>query len=152
MILAIDPGNEKSAFVMGDREVPLFEKGIMCNDEFIEKIKWFGATNPTVVIEMVASYGMAVGKTVFETVLWIGKFVRECELNKIPVELVYRKDIKMHLCQTMRAKDTNIMQALKDRYGEVGTKKNPGPLYGVSKDIWSALAVATYYQDTHGGL
>lgn len=145
MILAIDPGNEKSAFVLM-KDYEIFNKGIFPNDAMLTYLNQVFADK--VIIEMVASYGMAVGKTIFETCLWIGKFMRECERSKRTVSLVYRKDIKMHICQSMRAKDTNIMQALKDRYGEVGTKKNPGPLYGVSKDIWSALAVATYYQDT----
>ena len=71
---------------------------------------------------------------------------------------VYRKDVKMHLCGSMRAKDTNIRQAIIDRYPasgggkcpQIGTKKEPGPLYGVSKDIWSALAVAITYSETKG--
>jgi hypothetical protein len=151
MILAIDPGNVQSAYVvMPLHESVIVDKGILPNDAMISLML---NTNVDVcVVEMVASYGMAVGKTIFETCVWIGKFSIISEMwCKTDVVLVYRKDIKMHLCGTMRAKDTNIMQALKDRYGEVGTKKNPGPLYGVSKDIWSALAVATYYQDTIGG-
>jgi hypothetical protein len=44
----------------------------------------------------------------------------------------------------MRAKDPNVRQALLDKIGPVGTKKNPGPLYGVSGHGWSALAVAVY--------
>jgi len=146
VILAIDPGNVKSAFVLMNGN-KIKDKGILDNESMIGKI--LDLDFDKVVIEMVASYGMAVGKTVFDTCRWVGKFecISEMYCNTV-AELVYRKDIKMHLCQTMRAKDTNIMQALKDRYGEVGTKKNPGPLYGVSKDIWAALAVATYYQDT----
>jgi hypothetical protein len=148
VILAIDPGNEKSAFVMfkGER---ILDKDIWKNDDLIPFIK--SHYHNDLVIEMVASYGMAVGRTVFETCVWIGRFIQannDGNKKDIPYHLVYRKDIKMHLCQSMRAKDSNIMQALKDRYGEVGCKSKPGPLYGVKKDIWSALAVATYYNDT----
>ena len=35
------------------------------------------------------------------------------------------KEEKMNLCGSMKAKDSNIRQALIDRFGEVGTKKNP---------------------------
>ena len=47
----------------------------------------------------------------------------------------------------MRAKDSNIRQAVMDMYGSskevaIGNKKKPGPLYGVVKDIWSSLAIA----------
>jgi len=59
--------------------------------------------------------------------------------------------VKLHLCGSARAKDTNIRQALIDRYGgsaAIGKKAAPGPLYGVSKDVWSALAVAVTAADT----
>lgn len=75
-----------------------------------------------IVIEMIASYGMPVGKEVFETCVWIGKFAQASNLNE---EYIYRKDEKMNICHSMKAKDSNIRQALIDRFGEVGTKKNP---------------------------
>lgn len=77
------------------------------------------------VIEMIASYGMAVGQTVFETCVWIGRFVEIASFNNIKFEYIYRKDEKMNLCYSMKAKDSNIRQALIDRFGPVGTKKNP---------------------------
>jgi hypothetical protein len=46
-----------------------------------------------------------------------------------------------------RAKDQNIRQALIDRLGPPGTKKNPGPTYGVTSHMWSALAVAVTAHD-----
>jgi len=55
---------------------------------------------------------------------------------------VYRKEVKIYLCGSMKAKDPNIRQALIDRLGDPGTKKNPGPTYGVKSHAWSALAVA----------
>lgn len=74
---------------------------------------------------MIASYGMAVGKEVFETCVWIGRFIEIARFKNIEVEYIYRKDEKMNLCNSMKAKDSNIRQALIDRFGEVGTKKNP---------------------------
>jgi hypothetical protein len=47
----------------------------------------------------------------------------------------------------MKAKDGNIRQALIDRFGVVGTKKNQGWFYGFSGDIWSAYAVGITYKD-----
>ena len=60
--------------------------------------------------------------------------------------------MKLHLCHSARATDANIREALLDRYGPgkekaVGRKAAPGPLFGVSKDIWSALAVAVTFSD-----
>ena len=77
------------------------------------------------VIEMIDSYGMPVGKTIFETCVWIGKFEHAFSNTTDFIEYIYRKEEKMNICHTMRAKDSNIRQALIDRFGEVGTKKNP---------------------------
>lgn len=74
---------------------------------------------------MIASYGMAVGKEVFDTCIWIGRFIELAKLQNIDAEYIYRKDEKINLCNSMKAKDSNIRQALIDRFGEVGTKKNP---------------------------
>ena len=49
------------------------------------------------VIEMIASYGMAVGKEVFDTCVWIGRFIELASLQAIEVEYIYRKDEKMNL-------------------------------------------------------
>jgi hypothetical protein len=101
---------------------------------------------------MVASYGMPVGATVFETCVWIGRFIQAvCEVG-FPAEKIvriYRKDEKMNLCHSMKAKDSNIRQALIDRFGIVGTKKEPGYFYGFKKDMWAAMAVAVTYHDLY---
>ena len=94
-------------------------------------------------IEMVASYGMPVGKEVFRTVWWSGRFAQAWihYQRSEPIE-VYRKDVKLYLCNSPRAKDANIRQALIDLIGPQGTKKNPGPTYGVKSHAWAALGVA----------
>lgn len=99
------------------------------------------------IIEMIASYGMAVGQTVFETCVWIGRFQEIADYKGKRIKYIYRKDEKMNLCYSMKAKDSNIRQALIDRFGEVGTKKNPGWFYGFKKDIWAAYAVGVTYCD-----
>ena len=121
---------------------------ILDNKELVQSLMYFDeCKNVDLVIEMVASYGMPVGKTIFETCVWIGRFVQACPLE---AHLVYRADIKMHICHSMRARDSNVRQALIDRFGKPGTKKNPGILYGIKKDEWSALALAVYWEDTRG--
>lgn len=99
------------------------------------------------IIEMIASYGMAVGKEVFETCVWIGRF-EELALSRIvTTKYIYRKEEKINICNSMKAKDSNIRQALIDRFGIVGTKRNPGWFYGFKADIWSAYAVGITYLD-----
>ena len=126
-ILAIDPGNIESAYCVVDSETYrplLFDK--TKNEEileFLENNRYRGFnTVGDIVIEMIASYGMPVGKEVFETCVWIGKFA---EASGMRESYIYRKEEKMNLCNSMKAKDSNIRQALIDRFGVVGTKKNP---------------------------
>lgn len=100
------------------------------------------------VIEMIASYGMPVGKEVFDTCVWIGRFIeRILRFATDKIYYIYRKDEKMNICHSMKAKDSNIRQALIDRFGKVGTKKDQGWFYGFKADIWSAYAVGITYLD-----
>lgn len=147
MILAIDPGNEQSAYVLLDKDLKPIEFGIEKNGF----VKHYIATKARegkaryFVIEMVASYGMAVGKEVFETVFWIGRFWEQA--RSMERYRIYRKDVKSNLCHDSRAKDGNIRQALIDRFGPVGVKKAPGWFYGVKADIWQAIAAGVTFAD-----
>lgn len=149
MILAIDPGNVESAycFISEENYKPLiFDK--VENQKLLEIIEEYKEFIDKAAIEMVASYGMAVGKTVFDTCVWIGRFVQKLkDLEVKDYKFIYRKDVKMNLCHSMKAKDSNIRQALIDRFGIVGTKKEQGFFYGFKSDIWSAYAVGITYLD-----
>lgn len=158
-VFAIDPGNIESAYVIWDGK-KIYEFDKIPNEKLEEKINSILYTDEEypMAIEMVASYGMPVGATVFDTCVWIGMFIQEYKKSVgTDWKQVYRKDIKMHICQSNRAKDSNVIQALVDRFGNThehgkygkGTKKNPGFFYGFSKDVWQAFAVAVYYYDTH---
>lgn len=143
-VLAIDPGPERSAYVLYDgTRVCQFAK---CPNE--EMLSVVACHSGVLVIEQIASMGMAVGAEVFETVFWSGRFVERWNGHKW--DRVKRHQVKMHLCGNMRAKDANIRQALLDKFGPgkekaIGRKAAPGPLYGLSGDCWSALAVAVTY-------
>ena len=144
-ILAIDPGNKESAYVLIDSNFKPLNFGKISNDELLSSLKHYPAKEA--VIEMIACYGMPVGKEVFETCVWIGKFAHELSIHNIPVGYVYRKDVKLNLCGTTKAKDSNVSQALKDRFGIVGVKKAPGWFYGFHHDIWAAYATGVTYKD-----
>lgn len=151
MILAIDPGSTESGYAVLDEVLRPIEFGKIKNEELLNKIgNGCFEECQDIAIEMVACYGMAVGATVFDTCVWIGRFVDRItyELCINPV-YIYRKDEKMNLCHTMKAKDSNIRQALIDRFGIVGVKKKPGWFYGVSKDMWAAVAVGVTYHDLY---
>lgn len=146
MILAIDPGTTESGWVRYCND-HVIDSGVWSNSTMLRKIDEGGFDD--LAIEMIASYGMAVGREVFETCVWIGRFI-EASRDPEAVRLIYRRDVKLHLCGTSKAKDANIRQAVIDlfpRLGggktpQIGTKAQPGPLYGVTSHAWPALAVA----------
>ena len=156
MILSIDPGNIESAYVVMEKDTYkpiLFEK--INNDELALKLPLILKEHniDVVVIEKIASYGMAVGASVFDTCIWIGRFYEMSIPYVKKVEYIYRKDEKMNLCNSMKAKDSNIRQALIDRFAKFdfkngkGGKGNQDFFYGFSKDIWASYAVGCTYLD-----
>jgi len=148
-ILAIDPGQKKSGWVLFDTDYKkILDSGIDDNELLLKKIK---LDYDVLCIEMIASYGMPVGQTTFETCLWVGRFIQQSVLSKIDYNLYYKKiDINPTICFSNKAKDSNIRQSLIDMFTpsgggktpQVGTKSQPGPLYGISSHKWAALAVA----------
>lgn len=157
-LLAIDPGNTQSGYAFIDAETlrPL-DVGKVTNGDLLtilDKHEWDVALQ-WVAIEMVASYGMAVGREVFETCVWIGRFAQFIEDTHLLIpRLVYRREVKLHHCQDSRAKDSNITQALVDRFAHnvpnrgKGTKAAPGWFHGFAGDIWQAYALAVYAAET----
>lgn len=98
-----------------------------------------------VAYEEFASYGMPIGVTTMQSILWNGRFIEIAASYGKTAYPVFRREVKMHLCNSVKAKDANVRQALIDKFGEPGTKKNPGRLYGISADMWSALAIAVTF-------
>jgi hypothetical protein len=163
-ILAIDPGNTQSGYALIDADTrrPL-AVGKIPNDELLESLlDWCVGglleQRPLIThlaIEMVASYGMAVGKEVFETCVWIGRFQQLADVyaTGMSCELVYRRDVKLHHCHSAKAKDANIAQALIDRFASgqpnrgKGTKAAPGWFHGFAADMWQAYALAVLVAD-----
>lgn len=159
-IIAIDPGNIRSAYVLTDAKTlkPLaFAK--VENETLSKEIEkalttvfmdcGVGALH--YVIEDVVSYGMKVGRDVFDTVKWIGMLEERYKMHGVTE--IERKEEKLNLCHSMKATDANIIQALVDRfargqknYGK-GTKAAPGWFYGFHADIWQAYAVAVTFAD-----
>ncbi len=169
MIIGIDPGSTESAYALYDPDAhQVIHAAKVSNDiliTFCRRDAQFGIAKAC-AIEMPACYGMAVGKTVFDTCRWAGRFQEAEMLREVPVFLAYRKaqnkesgidSVCMHLCKNNRAKDSNVRQALIDLFPatgggkipQIGIKSKPGPLFGMSKDKWSALAVAITFSNTY---
>jgi hypothetical protein len=104
--------------------------------------------NYLLAIEGIASYGMPVGAETFDTCVWIGRFWQASQTPHSHKQLIYRMNVKDHLCHSRRATDANVRQALIDRFGGSPAIKKGGALYGIHKDVWSALAVGVVAYDT----
>lgn len=146
-IIAIDPGTEQSAYVTFDGAVPV-EHATLPNIEVRELLKSWSVEWP-LVIENVESYGKPVGRETFETVRWLGRFEEIwCPRH---VVFVSRRHVKLWLCNSSsKVSDANIHAAIYDIFGgsrqkAVGTKSDPGPLYGLKGHEFAALAVAVTF-------
>lgn len=143
-IFAIDPGPVESAFVIWDGST-ILDKGKVPSERLLPLLG-IHERECRVVCEMIACYGMAVGAEVFETCVWIGRYLEKLQGN---MERMKRLECKMHLCHSARANDSNIRQALIDRFGAPGKKSAPGVTFGLAGDMWAAFAVAVTAYDKH---
>lgn len=158
-ILAIDPGNLYSAYCLIDTDTmkPLqFDK---TENAFVRSVLEQKEQYDRAVIEMIGHYGtgMPAGKSVFDTCVWIGRFEETAERQGRIIDRVMRREEKLDLCGSMKAKDSNITQALIDRFAPntpnrgKGRKSQPGFFYGFHADIWQAYAVGVTYIDQISG-
>ena len=156
VVWAIDPGPEVSAFIGLDLSTRLPRDPILASNDVVrEEVQAlrFG----TLWIEMPRSYGMPASNALLDTTFWVGRFTEACPVD---VGLISRKEVVLALCGTARAGDSNVIRALKDLYAEhpkasnlgsepaVGVKTAPGPLYGIRRDLWQALAIAVVVAET----
>lgn len=172
MLVAIDPGSTSSAYVLLDGTWALPDRGKLENPALVEllrKMPGASATDPEafqlsapgdehlLAIEDTKAYTLGFrGKSgdrqsffpeqVRLTALWVGQFVAA---YGGPHLLVDRRIVKRALLGTASGKDKDIRDALlhREEFGGTpalaqGRKAEPGPLYGVSGDMWAALAVA----------
>lgn len=157
MLLALDPGSEKTGVVLMDPDTWVISAhAILPNPELLLMIQGgaYGASH--LVIEEVRSYGNIVGRTIFQTVFWSGRFAQAFESmgvgrwSMMQRQLVYRS-----LLARPTGTDAMVSCAVRDLYAErfagrlgggkvpvKGKKASPGPLYGVKADEWQALALA----------
>ncbi|HCY85833.1 MAG TPA: hypothetical protein DHV36_11925 [Desulfobacteraceae bacterium] len=105
-LLCIDPGTTHSGVVIFDGKSVSDVGTEVENGWLLNAIGLMDADH--MAIEMVACYGMPVGKETFETCVWIGRFIEKFRGDHTKV---FRKDVKLNLCNSMRAKDANIRQA-----------------------------------------
>lgn len=154
IVLAIDPGPTQSAYAVLEsldhgKTLTVVEFAKTQSSEVLAKFydQSFMKSVDAVVCEEIQSYGQAVGREVFETVHWCGRF-HEASIKSTELIMVPRREVKLHHCGRTTANDSNIRAQLIDRFGKPGVKKNPGLFYGVTADCWQAIALGVYWLDT----
>jgi len=158
-ILAIDPGDSESAYVIYE-DGAIHAKGKINNTdiELIIKNLFFDSF----VIEVIKARGQPAGDNQFQTLVWTGMFKQMVKHKNItiPIHDIYREEIKLYLTGSTKTGDPHVRQALIELFPkegggkkpQIGNKKNPGPLYGFVKDTWAALGVAITYDEYYGEL
>ena len=113
-ILSIDPGNVRSGYVLAEYDEAEIRRvlrvGKVENAEMMRIISEIAESAETdFAIEMIAGMGMAVGAEVFDTCVWIGRYwERALTRGFRRMGYIYRREEKLCLCGSPRAKDGNI--------------------------------------------
>lgn len=158
-ILAIDPGSEKSAWViLDDGQIECCR--IDLNEDMVcdASHEIYDSDIDHLAIEYTKAYtlqfkgknGSFFPQQVLDTARWVGRFE---QAFGGPFTEIDRRQVKQALSVPPNGSDAHVKAALYDRFGDgtrksvVGTKKNPGPCYGMKADLWQALAVAVTFAD-----
>lgn len=146
-LFTIDPGDD----VSGWTEVDLSDGSVLRfgnetpNDILLEIVRKTNHWNAVLVVESFQPRGMPLYWQLVWTAVWWGRFF---EAWGGRFDFLHVETTKHHLCGRT---DGNVRAALIDRYGgkakAIGNVKNPGPLYGLAKHAWPALAVAVTYAE-----
>lgn len=145
IIISIDPGSAQSAYIIIEAVAPsqplnIIDKGKVLNNSLLQLIYNITASNNTLIVyEEIKCYGMPVGQSVIDTCYFIGRMIEAATSKGVALQPVTRQAVKAYTCgKVAGVRDTHIRQAMIDRHGRIK---------GVTADVWSALAIATYYYD-----
>jgi hypothetical protein len=149
IVLAIDPGPVTCGVVLYDstarqvlnsyKAATVDEALSLCRGLEYDRIE-------LVAIERVQSMGQA-GASLLQTSEVVGRLHQRALDSGLPVVLLYRREVCSHLHVHGAGKDAQVRQRMIEAHGgsqelAVGTKRNPGPLYGVASHAWQALGLA----------
>ena len=152
-ILAVDPGTRTSGWVLYDAlpsgaRMPgrvLRASKATGNDATIDLIR---ELRPDRVVCERVSAGRFSGADYLQTSEVVGAVRQECRREGIPCTLLYRRDVLRAIGVPSGAgADSRVRAQMIERHGgdratACGTKRAPGPLYGVASHAWQALGVA----------
>lgn len=149
-ILGIDPGTTETAYCLIDKEYQVMDAGKVENEKFIKMFSAHELEHPVhnadLAVESIQSYGMPVGREVFETAYMIGRIIQKARDGGISYTLYPRPEYAKAICGTQKISDSILRQALLLRFGD---DKKGGPLFQLKgcTDKRSAFAIAAYHLD-----
>lgn len=150
-IAGLDPGTGESGFVVIETEpFAILLHTIELNHKLISEVRPEMTRCDAFGCEWMEEQGIRLNDDTTETVLWAGAMIWEWGWWD-RVELVRPRAIKKHLYGANTGNDSRKRQSLIERFGDPGTKRQPGPLYGIKGHEWSALAVAVVVAERHLG-
>ncbi len=170
LILAIDPGTRTSGVCLYEsdsRRVVWSSKALdnmhalaLCRSNALDFAAVVMDLTPTlkgwrgpytIAVERVQAQGIA-GNDVMLTCEWSARFVEAADSVGHATRWHYRREVCRHLDVVGANKDAQVRARCielhgGDRKAAQGTKKEPGPLYGVAGHAWQALGLALLVAD-----
>ncbi len=150
--MGIDPGSEKSAYAIltyadGDFPYLIIDADKVDNATLIKYLQddeW-GLGKLDVAIEGIQSYGMSVGRSVFDTAYMVGRLQQLCDMLGHTSTIYNRPEYAKAICGTQKISDSILRQSLRLKYGDDVKKDDPLYMLRGSSDKRSAFAVITYH-------
>lgn len=152
-VIGIDPGPESSSYVLWDGGL-VIEHGDAGNHDLLQSLEMparcFNIVPPDhCAIEQMRGFGIMASDGMFDTCAWSGRFLQA--FGEERTTWMPRKAVAKHVCGSGGiSHDKFIREALITRFGgkeAIGSKKAPGPLYGIAGHKWAALAIAVTWWD-----
>lgn len=143
-VLALDPGPVRTGWALFDGSRVL-QSGDDSNDTVLMAC-YSQACGSADVLAIEEPEGMGqIASTALLRAAWQGG-IFEARWPGLRVLRVTRRRVLSRLLQgpkpAGKSNDSRVRAALIDLLGPAGTKRAPGPTYGVAGDAWAALAVA----------
>lgn len=156
IVLGIDPGPTHCGAVVYDSA----ERRVLCAASALtvgEAIAWVRTGSPAprtlaqqveedrIIIEQVMSHGQA-GNDLLRTAEVCGRLYEAADNEGLSPVLMPRREVCAALGIAGKGKDAQVREVMIEIHGgsklaAVGTKRAPGPLYGVSGHAWQALGL-----------
>ena len=157
IVLGLDPGSAESALVEWDTIRKRIGYRAKLDNRLVPAALADRADCNVLVQESTTGYMLPASRgapfipqQVLDTVEWSGYFRRVWadELGGTFAR-IDRRRVKLALLGRVAGTDAHVRAAMLELVGPQGTKKAPGPTFGMRADLWAALAVAYVWHQNH---